>query len=168
MGKGFVSKAKLQAATVFVNQALNYLDKDPENNAVKILNLADKVLPEGWYLAQRNAIRNAIDRKDNWYQLLMRFYELDPEVRKTFFRNFIINSAIIGSAEERESEEKYGCNVPWVILMDPTSACNLKCTGCWAAARRVFPSTPPAAGPLTTSTSWWTRSRRWCAGATSM
>ena len=111
MGKGFVSKAKLQAATVFVNQALNYLDKDPENNAVKILNLADKVLPEGWYLAQRNAIRNAIDRKDNWYQLLMRFYELDPEVRKTFFRNFIINSAIIGSAEERESEEKYGCNV---------------------------------------------------------
>ena len=61
MGKGFVSKAKLQAATVFVNQALNYLDKDPENNAVKILNLADKVLPEGWYLAQRNAIRNAIE-----------------------------------------------------------------------------------------------------------
>ena len=133
MGKGFVSKAKLQAATVFVNQALNYLDKDPENNAVKILNLADKVLPEGWYLAQRNAIRNAIDRKDNWYQLLMRFYELDPEVRKTFFRNFIINSAIIGSAEERESEEKYGCNVPWAILLDPTSACNLHCTGCWAA-----------------------------------
>ena len=133
MGKGFVSKAKLQAATVFVNQALNYLDKDPENNAVKILNLADKVLPEGWYLAQRNAIRSAIDRKDNWYQLLMRFYELDPEVRKTFFRNFIINSAIIGSAEERESEEKHGCNVPWAILLDPTSACNLHCTGCWAA-----------------------------------
>ncbi|MDL2258506.1 radical SAM protein, partial [Eubacteriales bacterium OttesenSCG-928-K08] len=24
-------------------------------------------------------------------------------------------------------------NVPWAILMDPTSACNLKCTGCWAA-----------------------------------
>ena len=26
-----------------------------------------------------------------------------------------------------------GCNVPWLILMDPTSACNLHCTGCWAA-----------------------------------
>ena len=25
------------------------------------------------------------------------------------------------------------CNVPWLILMDPTSACNLHCTGCWAA-----------------------------------
>ena len=32
-----------------------------------------------------------------------------------------------------EAREKYQCNVPWLILMDPTSACNLKCTGCWAA-----------------------------------
>ena len=23
--------------------------------------------------------------------------------------------------------------MPWLILMDPTSACNLHCTGCWAA-----------------------------------
>ena len=28
---------------------------------------------------------------------------------------------------------KYNCNVPWAILLDPTSACNLRCTGCWAA-----------------------------------
>ena len=27
----------------------------------------------------------------------------------------------------------YNCNIPWAILIDPTSACNLKCTGCWAA-----------------------------------
>lgn len=25
------------------------------------------------------------------------------------------------------------CNIPWVVLLDPTSACNLKCKGCWAA-----------------------------------
>ncbi len=28
---------------------------------------------------------------------------------------------------------KYNCNIPWAILLDPTSACNLHCTGCWAA-----------------------------------
>ena len=28
---------------------------------------------------------------------------------------------------------KYDINVPWLILMDPTSACNMHCTGCWAA-----------------------------------
>jgi MoaA/NifB/PqqE/SkfB family radical SAM enzyme len=32
-----------------------------------------------------------------------------------------------------ESRAKYNCNVPWVILIDPTSACNLRCTGCGAA-----------------------------------
>ena len=32
------------------------------------------------------------------------------------------------------------CNVPWAILMDPTAACNLKCTGCWAATRKPKPS----------------------------
>lgn len=29
--------------------------------------------------------------------------------------------------------EKEGCNVPWAILLDPTSVCNMHCTGCWAA-----------------------------------
>jgi MoaA/NifB/PqqE/SkfB family radical SAM enzyme len=28
---------------------------------------------------------------------------------------------------------KHDCNIPWAILMDPTSACNLHCKGCWAA-----------------------------------
>ena len=29
--------------------------------------------------------------------------------------------------------EKEGCNVPWAILLYLTSACNMHCTGCWAA-----------------------------------
>lgn len=29
--------------------------------------------------------------------------------------------------------DKYHCNIPWAILLDPTSACNLHCKGCWAA-----------------------------------
>ena len=34
---------------------------------------------------------------------------------------------------KKESREKYNCNIPWTILLDPTTACNLKCKGCWAA-----------------------------------
>ncbi|MGN1025435.1 MAG: radical SAM protein, partial [Faecousia sp.] len=33
----------------------------------------------------------------------------------------------------QELSEQYQCNIPWIILMDPTSACNMHCTGCWAA-----------------------------------
>lgn len=28
---------------------------------------------------------------------------------------------------------KHHCNIPIAVLMDPTSSCNLKCKGCWAA-----------------------------------
>ena len=35
--------------------------------------------------------------------------------------------------EAQEASAELGCNVPWIVLMDPTSACNMHCTGCWAA-----------------------------------
>ena len=50
-----------------------------------------------------------------------------------FFRNFIVNASLLGSRKQVANREKYGCNIPWAILMDPNFACNLHCTGCWAA-----------------------------------
>lgn len=44
-----------------------------------------------------------------------------------------MNASLIGSTRLKKSREEHGCNIPWAILMDPTSACNLHCTGCWAA-----------------------------------
>ena len=32
-----------------------------------------------------------------------------------------------------EIRHEHQCNIPWAILLDPTNACNLHCTGCWAA-----------------------------------
>ena len=52
---------------------------------------------------------------------------------KTLLINFFINANLEGWKKLDESREKYGCNIPWAILLDPTSACNLHCTGCWAA-----------------------------------
>lgn len=116
-----------------INQALNYLEGNPDENIPKLMALADKLLPEGWYGSQRDAIRTVIDEKNNWYQLILKLYDLDSGVRKAFFQNFIFNSALKGGATQKEVAEKEGCNVPWAILLDPTSACNLRCTGCWAA-----------------------------------
>ena len=41
--------------------------------------------------------------------------------------------SLYGTKAVRANREKYHCNVPFIILFDPTSACNLKCKGCWAA-----------------------------------
>ncbi|MDO4689662.1 MAG: radical SAM protein, partial [Plesiomonas sp.] len=59
--------------------------------------------------------------------------QTDPEVLKATFENFFVNANIIGWPVQEQYRQKYGCNIPWAILLDPTSACNLHCTGCWAA-----------------------------------
>ena len=130
---GIVDKAKQAAIAATVTKALDYLEKDPETNIPKIMEMVDKVTPDGWYAGQRNAIRHSIEAKDNWYQLILRMYQLDAGVRQTFFRNFIVNASLKGSATQEKVSEENDCNVPWAILLDPTSACNLHCTGCWAA-----------------------------------
>ena len=116
-----------------INQALKYIEGNPEENIPKLMSLVDRFTPEGWYQSQRDAIRQAIEEKNNWYQLILRIYELDPGVRRAFFQNFLFNASLKGSATQEEVKTRENCNVPWAILLDPTSACNMHCTGCWAA-----------------------------------
>lgn len=44
-----------------------------------------------------------------------------------------LGAGVNGTKTVRANREKYHCNIPWVILLDPTSACNRKCKGCWSA-----------------------------------
>lgn len=122
-----------KAKTFGFEQAIKYLEKDPETNIPKLAGLVNHILKREEFVEQRKAVMNAIEKKDNWYQLMLKIYELDADTRSTFFRNFIMNENIFGWPEQEKNREKYGCNIPWAILLDPTSACNLKCTGCWAA-----------------------------------
>lgn len=134
---GILSTVKNAAFGAAVTTILNYLEKDSETNIPKAMELMDKVLPEGWYESQRSAFRKVIADKDNWYQLILKAWQLDEGVRKTLFQNFIVNSALKGSAIQDVVREREKCNVPWAVLLDPTSACNLHCTGCWAAVSQA-------------------------------
>lgn len=92
-------KAKVAATEMVATKALNYLEKDPETNIPKLMELVDKYMPKDYYVQQRNAIRSAIaDKDNNWYKLILRMYELDPGAREAFFRNFIINASLKGTA----------------------------------------------------------------------
>lgn len=129
-----MSKSVKEVMQAFaINKALSYIEGNPDENLPKLMDLVDKFSPDGWYERQRAALRKVIEEKGNWYQLVLRLYELDPGVRKAFFQNFLFNASLKGSALQHETRDREGCNVPWAILLDPTSACNLRCTGCWAA-----------------------------------
>ena len=123
-----------QVKTIGMRKAYEYLDKDPEENIPKLLDLADRLAPQE-YAKQVAAVRQALgDPDSNWFQLVRSLWtDVDSEVRKTAFENFIINANFNWGPRREECMERYDCNIPWAILMDPTSACNLHCTGCWAA-----------------------------------
>ena len=118
-------------------KAYEYLDKDPDANIPKLMDWVDKFAGDGpsSFPDQRAAFRRVIENPDNnWYQLIKSMWtDIDDGVRRAFFENFILNGNLIGWKKQEEARTKYGCNIPWAILLDPTSACNLHCTGCWAA-----------------------------------
>lgn len=118
-----------------LKKVLGYLDSNPEENVPKVLGWLKKFDRENYYQTAYDMVEEALkDPENNWYQLIMSLYtDIDAGVRKKTFENFLINSSIVGCQRKNKNEEKYGCNIPWAILMDPTSACNLHCTGCWAA-----------------------------------
>ena len=115
------------------NKAVDYLLEDPENHVRKIMDLLDKAAPDDLFPSQRKAFRTAIDSQNNWYQLIMKVLDLNPAVRDALLRTFIVDANLMAWPEQEKSRVKHGCNIPWAVLMDPTSACNLHCTGCWAA-----------------------------------
>ncbi|TJX14902.1 radical SAM protein [Tissierella creatinini] len=121
--------------TYGLKKALAYLDADPDNNIPKMLDWVKKFDKDGITDVQMGAIEPALkDKNNNWYKLVKSFYtDIEPDVRRKLFENFLINATIIGGKRQRKAREENNCNIPWAILMDPTSACNLHCTGCWAA-----------------------------------
>lgn len=120
-----------------LKKAFDYIGKDPDANLPKLMDWVDKYAGDGpnSFPAQRNAFRQVIsDPNNNMYRLLKSLWtDIDEGVLKATFENFILNANLTGWPRQEEMRKQYGCNIPWAILLDPTSACNLHCTGCWAA-----------------------------------
>lgn len=118
-----------------LKKVLNYLDGNPQENVPKAIAWLRKLDKDNLYQNAFDMFDNIMsDPENNWNKLITDVYaNIDDGVRKKLFENLIVNSAVIGSQRKNTLVEKYDCNLPWAILMDPTSACNLHCTGCWAA-----------------------------------
>ena len=46
-----------------IKQALKYMEKDPEENIPKLMDMVDKFAPDGWYEAQRNIILELAEKE---------------------------------------------------------------------------------------------------------
>lgn len=76
----------------------------------------------------------ANDPNSKWAHYAERLLrECDPYLLRTFLTAAAYEGGFRGFQQARANSEKYDCNIPWIVLMDPTSACNMRCAGCWAA-----------------------------------
>ena len=126
---------KEKAMSIGIKTALQYVEKDPKNNIEKIVEWLEMADKDGAISTMLSAAKSVLsDADNNWRKLVLSlFTDIDVEVRKTLFENFILNTNVLSAKKREEVKKEHHCNVPWAILLDPTSACNLKCTGCWAA-----------------------------------
>lgn len=128
-----IIKEKLKAFSL--RKVIGYLDSNPDENIPKVIKWVEMLDKDHVYSpVYRLANEALLDPNNNWSILMKSLYtDINDSVRKKLFENFFINSLFLRNQRKKVLEKKYDCNIPWTLLLDPTSACNLHCTGCWAS-----------------------------------
>lgn len=134
MENKLIHAAKRKAFEVAIDSLIKHVGNDP-TNMVKIINIGEKFIGKSWSPEAYEKLKAAFsDENSKWAKFGRRLVEeTDPFVLKQAFLTLGYEAGFHGYRITQEMSEKYDCNIPWVILMDPTSACNMHCIGCWAA-----------------------------------
>lgn len=130
-------KEKIQraAAAAVLSRMIKYVRKDPDTNLVKLIDKSELFVGNIFPSKNFDSFREgAKDPENVWRQLALRLIdEIDDNVLMNMMLALGLGAGVNGTKTVRANREKYHCNIPWVILLDPTSACNRKCKGCWSA-----------------------------------
>ncbi|MDE7352428.1 MAG: radical SAM protein [Acetatifactor sp.] len=133
--KEMTHKAGRAAFGKAIDIALRNIDKDWEKDVSVLIDLMQNYMGgEKLDFDYEQVKKKICDRERTLNRYIRRILsETDPNVLKTTALNLGFEAFFHGTKTIRKMREVHQCNVPWLILMDPTSACNLHCTGCWAA-----------------------------------
>ncbi|HOO27244.1 MAG TPA: radical SAM protein, partial [Lachnospiraceae bacterium] len=128
-------KVKRAAFEGVLEKVLKDVKKDREATLLKLIDMTEDLMKDhidtAIYPNARKLVKDPDSKWMKYFDTLVD--EIDPYVLKMTLMNLGFESMLAGTKQMHKMREKYNCNIPWVILMDPTSACNLHCTGCWAA-----------------------------------
>ncbi len=134
------NRAEKAAFSKAVDVVYNRIKKDPVKGMQDVVQIIDKYLmpasgAENSAKAAITRIRNEFnDPNSKWVGYAEDMVNgIDENIMKTHIINVGYNAVYKGNAKRAILQKEMGCNIPWTILFDPTSACNLKCIGCWAA-----------------------------------
>ncbi|MCR4842666.1 MAG: radical SAM protein [Eubacterium sp.] len=134
--KNLSHKAERKAVSLALDPFIKSLSNKEKraDTYVKLVDLAQKFIGTGKDDKSFEAVRQIVQDPDNrWMRFINRVVdETDPGLLKKTMLNLGYEAFLRGTKTIRENREKYGCNIPWLILFDPTDACNMHCEGCWS------------------------------------
>jgi len=129
----FFDFAKKYVGSKVVEEGLNYISKNPEENLEKLVSIARKIVRADFHKQQLEQVAKYLANDTPQREFAIRLLKnTNPNVRSKMFVDFFVNAVWLGVPREMEMSEKLGVHIPWFILIDPTTSCNLRCIGCWA------------------------------------
>ncbi len=133
--KEAIMSLKASVASTVAIRKIKQLKKNPRKELPALVKWAHRLDLSGYHAKILDGVASiAGDETNNWNRMIMSILrEIDPSFLEKFIVNFAVNAAFVSIGKRQKIMEREGCNIPWAILMDPTAACNLHCTGCWAA-----------------------------------
>ncbi len=110
-------------------------NEDAGELAKSLISLVEKIMKGSWSDDSFETLRQIAEDPDGkWAHYTERLIKnTNPDILSSFLLNAAYEGGFRGFRTSEELSEKYHCNIPWIVLMDPTSACNMHCVGCWAA-----------------------------------
>lgn len=116
-----------------LRQLMAYATKEPEKNLGKLLSLVKTLAKQKHHQSHAVKIAEAYQTNPAVRAFINRLFKnTHPNVKNRLAFNWFVNAMILGIPRQQQLSRELGVHIPNFFLVDPTSACNLMCKGCWA------------------------------------
>ncbi len=125
---------KGKALNAAIKQGIEFVKKDYDTNLFKLISWGKKMVKEELHLKILTKLEERLSDPTNVYADYVKrvIMNTDTNIILKLVPPFV--NAVVKSYDIRKAAmEEHNCNIPWAVLIDITTACNLKCKGCWAA-----------------------------------
>ena len=130
----FAHKAQRKMFEAILDSVIKHSNSDRTKAIKQLVDLVKKTMYDIWGSATYEMFGFSSKPDSKWMKYIDNLLnDVHPNIIKAKALNTAYEAGYRGFRIAQDMKKKHDINSPWIILVDPTSACNLKCTGCWSA-----------------------------------
>ena len=130
----FAHKAQRKMFEAILDSVIKHSNSDRTKAIKQLVDLVKKTMYDIWGSATYEMFGFSSKPDSKWMKYIDNLLnDVHPNIIKAKALNTAYEAGYGGFRIAQDMKKKHDINIPWIILVDPTSACNLKCTGCWSA-----------------------------------